>query len=82
MPEVIRDLENFKRWAKIRMIELDTNQKQLAEQLGTVPPRISDAMRGAPNGKKYLRPIIRALGGDPQMFDLEALASKYKEKGA
>ena len=82
MPEVIRDLENFRRWAKIRMIELDTNQKQLAEQLGTVAPRISDAMRGAPNGKKYLQPIIRALDGNLDMFDLEAIASDDKQKGA
>ena len=64
----IKSREEFRRWAKIRMIDLDTNQAKLAEQLGTVAPRISDAMRGHPNGRKSLVPMIRALGGNPELF--------------
>lgn len=82
MTEKIATQKEFYRWAKIRMLDMGVNQRQIADQLGTVPPRISDVLRGSIYGRKYIVPFIRALDGDPQMFDLEALTSKYKEKGA
>lgn len=60
--------DEFKKWVRIRMIDLDTNQAKIAEQLGIVAPRISDVMRGHPNGRKYLIPLITALGGDLEKF--------------
>ncbi len=68
MKNQIRDFPNFRRWVKIRLAEEGMTQKQLANRMGVVRPRITEATFGKPSGKKYVEPIIRELGGNKEDF--------------
>ncbi len=64
----IRDFPGFRLWVQIRLLEEGMTQQQLAEQMGVVRPRITEATFGKPSGRKYVLPIIRKLGGDEKDF--------------
>lgn len=66
--EKIQTREDFRKWARVRMAEQDISQRALAKKLNCPQPRLSEALHGKPSGRKYVEPLIRALGGDPADF--------------
>lgn len=65
----IRNLAEFRRWVKIRLVEEEISQNELAKQMGIPHARISEATHGKKTGKKYIIPIIERLGGDLKDFE-------------
>lgn len=65
----VRNLAEFRRWVKIRMIEEDITQRELAEQMGTYHARISEAINGKPSGRPFVVPLIEALDGNKRDFE-------------
>lgn len=68
MKKEIQTLEEFRKWARVRMVLMDTNNMKLAKQMDIAYPRISEALHGKPSGKKHVVPLIHALGGDINNF--------------
>ena len=52
----------FGKEIKKRMIDLDMDQKDLAEAINVTPSYISDVFRGARSGVKIKRKICEAVG--------------------
>ena len=52
----------FGKEIKKRMIDLDMNQKDLAEAINVTPSYISDVFRGARSGVKIKRKICKTVG--------------------
>lgn len=65
----IRNLAEFRRWVKIRLVEEEISQNELARRMGIPHARISEATHGKPSGKKYVTQIIEFLGGDLKDFE-------------
>lgn len=65
----VTDLTEFRKWVKIRLVEEEISQRELAKQMGIPHARISEATHGKPSGKKYIAPIIKELGGDLKDFE-------------
>ena len=65
----INNVVEFRRWVKIRLIEKEISQNELARQMGIAHARISEATHGKPCGNKYIVPIIENLGGDLKDFE-------------
>ena len=59
----ISNLAEFRRWVKIRLVEKEISQNELARQMG-----ISEATHGKQSGNKYIIPIIEELDGDVDDF--------------
>lgn len=68
MRKKIKTQADFKRWVKIELVNQDKTQKALAEQLNVPKTRISEAIVGKPGGKKYVEPLVLALGGNLEDF--------------
>ena len=64
----IRNLAEFKRWVKIRLVEEEISQRELAKRMGIPHARISEATHGKKTGYKYIVPVIEHLGGDLKDF--------------
>ena len=64
----IRNLAEFRRWVKIRLVEKEISQSELARQMGIPHARISEAIHGKQSGNKYIAPIIEKLDGDLNDF--------------
>lgn len=64
----IRNLAEFRRWVKIRLVEKEISQRELARQMEIPPARISEATHGKQTGNKYIVPIIEELDGDLNNF--------------
>ena len=64
----IRNLAEFRRWVKIRLVEKEISQRELARQMDIPHARISEATHGKQSGNKYIVPIIEKLGGDLNDF--------------
>ncbi|MCD7812107.1 MAG: hypothetical protein LUG91_09730 [Ruminococcus sp.] len=64
----IRNLAEFRRWVKIRLVEEEISQNELAKQMQIPHARISEATHGKPSGTKYIIPIIEKLDGDVDDF--------------
>lgn len=64
----IRDLAEFRRWVKIRLVEKEISQRELARQMDIPHARISEATHGKQPGHKYVIPIIERLDGDLKDF--------------
>ena len=56
----ISNLAEFRRWVKIRLVEKEISQNELARQMGIPHARISEATHGKQSGNKYIIEIIRA----------------------
>ena len=64
----IRNLAEFRRWVKIRLVEKEISQRELARQMDIPHARIGEATHGKQSGNKYIVPIIEELGGDLNDF--------------
>ena len=64
----IRNLDEFRLWVKIRMVETRTTQRTLAKRMGIAQARISEAINGKQSGNKHIVPIIEELGGNLNDF--------------
>ena len=64
----VRNLTEFRRWVRIRLVEKEISQNELARQMGIPHARISEATHGKQPGNKYIIPIIEELGGDVEDF--------------
>lgn len=64
----IRNLTEFRRWVKIRLVEKEISQRELARQMDIPHARISEATHGKQSGNKYIISIIKELGGDVNDF--------------
>lgn len=64
----IRTMDDFRKWVLVQTILQDTSQRKLAQKMGIAHPRISEAINGKPAGRKYIIPLIHALGGDVSQF--------------
>lgn len=64
----IGNLAEFRRWVKIRLVEEEISQNELARQMGIPHARISEATHGKPSGNKYILPIIEELDGNVEDF--------------
>lgn len=64
----IRNLVEFRQWVKIRLVEREISQTELARQMGIPQARISEATHGKQSGNKHIIPIIEELGGDLDDF--------------
>lgn len=65
----VRNLIEFRRWVKIRLVEEEISQNELARRMGIPHARISEATHGKKAGKKYIIPIIKQLGGNLEDFE-------------
>lgn len=65
----VKNLTEFRRWVKIRLVEEEISQNELAKQMGIPHARISEATHGKPTGKKHIVPIIEKLGGKLEDFE-------------
>lgn len=70
----ISNLAEFRRWVKIRLVEKEISQNELARQMGIPHARISEATHGKQSGKYciYLSVV------EP---DLKAVAMELKDQG-
>lgn len=59
-----RELTEFGKWVKIRLIEKNMTATELAKQVGTTKNRISEIIRGVIAGEKYIDAIKNVLGND------------------
>ena len=50
----ISNLAEFRRWVKIRLVEKEISQNELARQMGIPHARISEATHGKQSGNKYI----------------------------
>ena len=57
------ELTEFGRWVKIRLMEQNVTQTELAQRVGTDKHVISRILRGVIPGNKYRNKIVTALGG-------------------
>ena len=64
----VKNLAEFSRWVKIRLVEKEISQRELAKQMDIPHARISEATHGKQSGNKYIIPIIESLGGDLKDF--------------
>lgn len=64
----IRNLAEFRRWVKIRLVEKEISQNELARQMGIPHARISEAIYGKRSGNKHIVSIIKELGGNVDDF--------------
>ncbi len=64
----IRNLAEFRRWVKIRLVEKEISQRELARQMDIPHARISEATHGKQSGNKYIIPIIEELDGNLNNF--------------
>ncbi len=65
----VKTLNEFRLWVKIRLVEEEISQNELAKQMGIPHARISEATHGKPTGRKYVIPIIERLGGKAEDFE-------------
>lgn len=56
------EITPFGRRVKIRLLELDMDAKELAEQVGTSPVQISRILHGKRPGRKQIPKIAKVLG--------------------
>lgn len=75
----IRNYAEFRRWVKIRLVEKEISQRELAKKMGIPHARISEATHGKRTGYKYIIPVIENLDGDIKDFQ-EFLTTVNKEK--
>lgn len=68
MTEKITNTEEFRRWVKIQVASREMTMAGLARQMNIPQTRISEAIHGKSAGNKYIRPIIKELGGEPEEF--------------
>ena len=64
----ISNLAEFRRWVKIRLVEKEISQNELARQIGIPHARFSEATHGKQSVNKYIIPIIEELDGDVDDF--------------
>ncbi len=64
----LRNLAEFRRWVKIRLVEKEISQRELARQMDIPHARISEATHGKQSGNKYIIPIIEELDGNLNNF--------------
>lgn len=65
----ISNLAEFRRWVKIRLVEKEISQNELARQMGIPHARISEATHGKQSGKHNIteRKSIQSLAEDSFM---------------
>ena len=59
----------FKIWASARLIEKGMTKVALAKELGIPVSRVSEAINGTGNCKKYILLILWYFGGDVEYFN-------------
>lgn len=64
----IKNCAEFRMWVKIRLVEEEISQRELAKKMGIPHARISEATHGKQPGNKYIVPIIENLDGDLKNF--------------
>jgi len=64
----ISNCAEFRRWVKIRLVEEEISQRELARKMGIPHARICEATHGKRPGNKYIIPIIENLDGDLKNF--------------
>ncbi|MCI5596968.1 MAG: XRE family transcriptional regulator [Lachnospiraceae bacterium] len=70
MESEVKTLKEFQKWVKIQLLIQDKTQRALAEEMSIAYPRISEALHGKKTGRRYIRPIILALGGNLEDFEI------------
>lgn len=65
----ITSIEEYRRWAKMRMGYLELTQAELARRMHVPRERINESLHGKPSGRKYVLPVIRELGGREEDFE-------------
>lgn len=73
----VTNLAEFRLWVKIRLVEREISQRELAKQMDIPHARISEAIHGKQTGNKFIVPIIQNLSGDLDNFK-EFLEAVYK----
>lgn len=64
----VKNLAEFRRWVKIRLVEEEISQRELARKMNIPHARISEATQGKQQGNKFIIPIIENLDGDLENF--------------
>ena len=64
----IKNYAEFRKWVKIRLVEEEISQRELARKMGIPHARISEATHGKQQGNKYIIPVIENLDGDLKDF--------------
>jgi len=64
----IKNCAEFRKWVKIRLVEEEISQRELARKMGIPHARISEAIHGKQQGNKYIIPVIETLEGDLEDF--------------
>ena len=77
----VRNLAEFRRWVKIRLVEKEISQNELARQMGIPHARISEATHGKQSGNKYIIPdnIYVDNGREFLTFDIGGLGHRKKK---
>lgn len=65
----VRNLDEFRRWVKVRLVEKEISQSEMARRMGIPQARVSEATHGKPDGKKHIVPIIKWLDGNLEDFE-------------
>jgi len=77
----IKNLTEFRKWVKIRLVEEEISQRELARKMGIPHTRISEATHGKESGKKYIIPVIENLDGDLKDFQEFFMIIKKRSYG-
>lgn len=64
----INNFAEFRRWVKIRLVEKEISQRELARLMDIPHARISEATHGKQPGNKFIIPIIESLDGNLNDF--------------
>lgn len=76
----ISNLAEFRRWVKIRLVEKEISQNELARQMGIPHARISEATHGKQSGNKYIIPNERKTTGKYLILEEHGNRKQKKEK--
>lgn len=68
MREEITNTAEFRRWVRMQLASREMSMAALSRQMNIPQSRISEAIHGKSAGNKYILPIIKELGGNPEDF--------------
>lgn len=69
MREQVTNTAEFRRWVRMQVASKEMSMAELARQMNIPQTRISEAIHGKSAGNKYIIPIIKELGGEPEDFE-------------
>lgn len=64
----INNMNDFRIWVEVELARRQTTKQNIAKEMQIAYPRLSEAVHGQPSGVKYREPLIKALGGDTELF--------------